>query len=99
MKLKKKKRKGRRDAARAEKSKPGVPSKLPRQRQCEGECCLSDTHSHIPPSGEITLLIQHALSDRQDPPSSLSKDMKRSPLVIQIPGMRVGNRIDNIVTP
>lgn len=62
------------------KSKPGLPGNMQRQRQCESECCLSDTHSHIPPSGEITPLIQHALSDRQDPPSSPCKDMKRSPL-------------------
>lgn len=87
-------RKGRR----GEEVKAGLPGNMQRQRQCESECFLSDTHSHIPPSGEITPLIQHALSDRQDPPSSPSKDMKRSPLVIQIPGMRAGNRIDNNVT-
>lgn len=59
-------------------TKPGLCGNM--QRQCESECCLSDTHSHIPPSGEITPLIQHALSDRQDHPSSPSKDIKRSPL-------------------
>lgn len=59
---------------------------------CRGRGCvrmsavLSDTHTHIPPSGEITPLIQHALSDRQDPPSSPSKDMKRSPLWFKYQG-------------
>lgn len=46
-----------------------------------------------PPSGEITPLIRRVRSDRQDRPSSPSKDMKRSPLVIQIPGPTAGNRI------
>lgn len=47
----------------------------------EREWVLCEWHSlSYPPSGEITPLIQHVLSDRQDHPSFPSKDMKRSPL-------------------
>lgn len=52
----------------------------------------------ISPPGEITPLIQHALSDRQDPPSSPSMDMKRSPFAIQISGTRARKGIHNAVT-
>lgn len=52
-------------------------------QRAEGErdWVLCECHSlSYPPSGEITPLIQHVLSDTQDHPSSPSKDMKRSPL-------------------